>query len=58
MAWQRAASPVREGGINALNIKIINEAIMVGWLKDGSTVRTVAGWGLPGGITTGRGVCC
>ena len=27
-------------------------------IQSDNTIRTVAGWGLPGGITTGRGVCC
>jgi len=33
MAWQRAILPVKEGGINAPSVKIVYEAIKVGWLK-------------------------
>ena len=33
MAWERAILPVAEGGIGAPSVKLVYEAIKVGWLK-------------------------
>jgi len=33
MAWERAILPVKEGGLGSPSIKILYEAIKVGWLK-------------------------
>jgi len=33
MAWERAILPIKEGGLGAPSIKVLYEAIKVGWLK-------------------------